>query len=55
MCSAGSLPMVTPWRCSSTISWSACSIASTLLDEHYSVITFPAGTTFEEGYTVEKL
>jgi hypothetical protein len=26
-----------------------------LLDEHYSVVTFPAGTAFEEGYTVEKL
>ena len=26
-----------------------------LLDEHYSVVTFPAGTTFEEGNTVEKL
>lgn len=26
-----------------------------LLDEHYSVVTFPAGTPFEEGYTVEKL
>jgi len=26
-----------------------------LLDEHYSLVTFPAGTTFEEGYTVEKL
>jgi hypothetical protein len=26
-----------------------------LLDEHYSVVAFPAGTTFEEGYTVEKL
>jgi len=26
-----------------------------LLDEHYSVVTFPVGTTFEEGNTVEKL
>ena len=26
-----------------------------LLDEHYSVVTFPAGTTFEEGNTIEKL
>ncbi|HEU4733370.1 MAG TPA: hypothetical protein VFT22_36005 [Kofleriaceae bacterium] len=26
-----------------------------LLDEHYSVVTFPAGTTLEEGNTVEKL
>lgn len=26
-----------------------------LLDEHYSVVTFPAGTTFAEGDTVEKL
>ena len=26
-----------------------------LLDEHYSVVTFPTGTTFEEGNTVEKL
>lgn len=26
-----------------------------LLDEHYSVVSFPAGTTFEEGNTVEKL
>lgn len=26
-----------------------------VLDEHYSVVTFPGGTTFEEGNTVEKL
>lgn len=26
-----------------------------LLDEHYSVVTFPAGATFEEGNTIEKL
>jgi hypothetical protein len=26
-----------------------------LLDEHYSVVMFPPGTTFEEGNTVEKL
>jgi len=26
-----------------------------LLDEHYSTVTFPAGTTIEEGDTVEKL
>ena len=26
-----------------------------LLDEHYSTVTFPAGTMFEEGDTVEKL
>ena len=26
-----------------------------LLDEHYSTVTFPVGTTFEEGDTVEKL
>ena len=26
-----------------------------LLDQHYSVVTFPAGTTFEEGNTIEKL
>lgn len=26
-----------------------------LLDEHYSVVAFPAGTTLEEGNTVEKL
>ena len=26
-----------------------------LLDEHYSVVTFPAGTAFEEGNTIEKL
>jgi hypothetical protein len=26
-----------------------------VLDEHYSVVTFPAGTTFEEGNTIEKL
>jgi hypothetical protein len=26
-----------------------------LLDEHYSVVTFPAGTSFDEGYTIEKL
>lgn len=26
-----------------------------LLDDHYSVVTFPAGTVFEEGNTVEKL
>lgn len=26
-----------------------------LLDEHYSVVAFPAGTTFEEGNTIEKL
>ena len=26
-----------------------------LLDDHYSVVTFPAGTTFEEGFTVEKV
>ena len=26
-----------------------------LIDEHYSVATFPAGTVFEEGNTVEKL
>jgi hypothetical protein len=26
-----------------------------LLDEHYSVVTFPVGTPFEEGYTIEKL
>jgi hypothetical protein len=26
-----------------------------LLDDHYSVVAFPAGTTFEEGNTVEKL
>ena len=25
-----------------------------ILDEHYSVVTFPAGTTFEEGNTIEK-
>lgn len=26
-----------------------------VLDEHYFVVTFPGGTTFEEGNTVEKL
>jgi hypothetical protein len=26
-----------------------------LLDEHYSIVTFPSGTTMEEGNTVEKL
>ena len=26
-----------------------------VLDDHYSVVTFAAGTTFEEGNTVEKL
>jgi len=26
-----------------------------MLDEHYSLVTFPAGTMFEEGNTVEKL
>jgi hypothetical protein len=26
-----------------------------LLDQHYSVVAFPAGTPFEEGNTVEKL
>ena len=26
-----------------------------LIDDHYSVVTFPAGTTFAEGNTVEKL
>jgi len=26
-----------------------------LLDDHYSIVTFPAGTAFEEGSTVEKL
>ena len=26
-----------------------------LLDEHYSVVVFPAATPFEEGYTIEKL
>lgn len=26
-----------------------------LLDDHYSVVTFPTGTTFEEGNTIEKL
>jgi len=26
-----------------------------LLDDHYSVVTFPAGTPFEEGFTVEKV
>jgi hypothetical protein len=26
-----------------------------LLDEHYSVVMFPAGTSLEEGSTVEKL
>lgn len=26
-----------------------------LLDDHYSVVTFPAGTTFEEGNTIEKM
>lgn len=26
-----------------------------LLDDHYSVVTFPAGTSFEEGNTIEKL
>jgi len=26
-----------------------------LLDEHYSVVTLPAGTTFEEGNTIERL
>ncbi len=26
-----------------------------LLDEHYSVVTFPAGTIFDEGNTIEKL
>jgi hypothetical protein len=26
-----------------------------ILDEHYSVVTFSAGTTFEEGNTIEKL
>lgn len=26
-----------------------------LLDEHYSVVAFPAGTTFAEGNTVERL
>ena len=26
-----------------------------LLDDHYSVVTFPAGTAFEEGGTIEKL
>lgn len=26
-----------------------------LLDDHYSVVTFPPGTAFEEGNTIEKL
>lgn len=26
-----------------------------LIDDHYSIVTFPDGTTFEEGSTVEKL
>jgi hypothetical protein len=26
-----------------------------LLDDHYSVVTFPTGTTFDEGNTIEKL
>lgn len=26
-----------------------------LLDDHYSIVAFPAGTAFEEGSTVEKL
>lgn len=26
-----------------------------LLDDHYSVVTFPAGTPFDEGNTIEKL
>lgn len=30
-------------------------VVTELLDEHYSVVTFPAGTTFAEGDTVEKL
>jgi hypothetical protein len=25
-----------------------------LIDEHYSIVTFPSGTTFEEGNTVER-
>jgi len=28
---------------------------SQVLDEHYSVVNFPAGTTFDEGNTIEKL
>jgi len=26
-----------------------------LINDHYSVVTFPAGTTLEEGFTVEKV
>lgn len=26
-----------------------------LLDDHYSIVTFPVGTAFEEGSTIEKL
>jgi len=30
-------------------------LVTELIDEHYSVVTFPAGTPFEEGNTIEKL
>ena len=30
-------------------------IVTETLDDHYSVVTFPAGTVFQEGDTVEKI
>jgi hypothetical protein len=29
-------------------------VVTQLLNDHYSVVTFPTGTPFEEGYTVER-
>jgi hypothetical protein len=43
------------WKKDCTRETVAEGTVTALLDEHYSVVTFPAGTVFEEGNTIEKL
>lgn len=48
-------PSVGAYRALCTKETVADGTITQLLDDHYSVVTFPAGTTFDEGSTIEKL
>ena len=48
-------PSVGNYRAVCTKETVADGTVTQLLDDHYSVVAFPAGTTFDEGNTIEKL
>lgn len=48
-------PSVGNYRAVCTKETVADGTVTQILDDHYSVVTFPAGTTFDEGNTIEKL